>query len=204
MKRAQSSGGISSICTTRRMWSARTVDIPTAALFDQHVEAAETGNRAAPHCRGRQQGPTRPGAARWSDPCRARPVETKNAVVGRVAQRHPHAGADKGAGEGLADAAGGAGDERDAARRGQGRTWVTCLMVSLFAAGTSGEATVRGAPAAGCLLRGDARPVVCTSGGVALVFRLPVPIDVWKARDPISEGSGTDHARHRHPGRQYR
>src|SRR5712671_855384 len=33
MKRAHSSGAISSICTTRRMWSARTVDIPTAALL---------------------------------------------------------------------------------------------------------------------------------------------------------------------------
>src|ERR1700704_3619812 len=34
--------------------------------------------------------------------------------------------------------------------------------------------------------------------------RLPVPIDVWKARDPISEGAGRTNARHRHPGRQYR
>src|SRR5260370_39511902 len=34
--------------------------------------------------------------------------------------------------------------------------------------------------------------------------RLPVPIDVWKAPDPISEGAGRTNARHRHPGRQYR
>ena len=43
-------------------------------------------------------------------------METKEAVLGRVAKRHAHAGTDKGARKGLADAAGGAGDERDPAR----------------------------------------------------------------------------------------
>jgi len=83
-------------------------------IVDQHIKAAETRNRAAHavaasgsvrYVRGQRDGPLGAELA----------VETTDAVLVRVAKRHAHAGPDKGTGEGLADTAGGAGDERDAA-----------------------------------------------------------------------------------------
>ena len=114
MKRAQSSGAISSICTTRRMWSARTVDIPTAALL---TSTSRRPKRAIVRLTlSRQAAGSDTSSGQRDGPVGAElAVETQDAVLGRVAQRHAHAGTDKGAREGLADAAGGAGDERDAA-----------------------------------------------------------------------------------------
>ena len=114
MKRAQSSGAISSICTTRRMWSARTVDIPTAALLTSTSRRPKRAIVRATLSRQAAGSDTSMGSAIVrSAPSSS--VQTKDALLGRVAKRHAHAGADEGAREGLADAAGGAGDERDAA-----------------------------------------------------------------------------------------
>ena len=62
--------------------------------------AAGSGVR---HVQGQRDRPVGPKLA----------METKEAVLGRVAKGHAHAGADKGARQGLADPAGGAGDECD-------------------------------------------------------------------------------------------
>jgi len=87
---------------------------PHRGIVDQHIEAAEMGNRAAHtvaagsrvrHVHGQRDCPI---GAEFA-------LETKDAVRGRVAKRHAHAGTDNGAREGLADTAGGAGNERDSA-----------------------------------------------------------------------------------------